>query len=78
MGVASDGLAIKRKGTFGVKPIPINKEQFPLEIRLFNPERPTSIQEMRTIIKKAMMFSGKRNLCFVKFFDIQEGDEASL
>lgn len=30
MGVASGGLAIKRKGTFGVKPIPINKEQFSL------------------------------------------------
>ena len=30
MGVASGGLAIKRKGTFGIKPIPINKEQFSL------------------------------------------------
>lgn len=78
MGVASGGLAIKRKGTFGVKLFLSIKNSFPLEIRLFNPERPTSIQEMRTIIKKAMMFSGKRNLCFVKFSISRKGMKLPL
>ncbi len=79
MGVASGCVLLSsEKGTFGVKPIPIIKTSFPLEIRLFNPERPTSITVNEDYNKEGNDVFWKAEFMLREIFDIQEGMTASL
>ena len=78
MGVASGGLAIKRKGTFGVKPIPINKEQFSLRDQALQSRETYEHTGNEDYNKEGNDVFWKAEFMLREIFDIQEGDEASL
>lgn len=78
MGVASGGLAIKRKGTFGVKLIPINKEQFSLRDQALQSRETYEHTGNEDYNKEGNDVFWKAEFMLREIFDIQEGDEASL
>lgn len=78
MGVASGGLAIKRKGTFGVKPIPINKEKFSLRDQALQSRETYEHTGNEDYNKEGNDVFWKAEFMLREIFDIQEGDEASL
>lgn len=78
MGVASGGLAIKRKGTFGVKPIPINKEQFSLRDQALQSRETYEHTGNEDYNKEGNDVFWKAEFMLREIFDIQEGMKLPL
>ena len=77
MGVASGGLAIKRRGAFGVKPLPIDQEQLQIRDEALRTRQAYEETGDEALNQQSADAFWKAEFMLRKIFDMQAGDAAS-